>query len=320
MDQPLTIIICSHNPKREYISETLDALRMQTVPASRWNLLLIDNGSKEPLASWINLSWHPSARILREEKLGVAHARHRAFLEAQANGADMILFVDDDNILEPDYLERGAEIAAEWPLLGCWGGQLLPRYTVPPPTWAKNYLNYLAVYPLATDLWCNSVKSYSMVPPTAGCFLRGPVWRRYLNLIDQDSRRLDLTRSEDMDLALTAIDLGLGVGRFRKLRLTHIVPANRLTPEYFENLLESTMVGTGMMEYIRFGRIPKPSSPSVVDRALLKLRTQRLPEPLRTFARAELRGRDAARRIVLAWDASAPQTAVADLQPVGFGT
>ncbi len=314
MDQPLTIIICSHNPKREYISETLDALRMQTIPASGWNLLLIDNGSKEPLSNWINLEWHPTARIVREEKLGVAHARHRAFTEAQALGAGTILFVDDDNILEPDYLARGEEIAAAWPQLGCWGGQLLPRYAVPAPEWSKKYLNYLAIFPLATDLWCNSVASYSMVPPTAGCFLRGPVWRRYLHLIDLDSRRLDLTRSEDMDLALTAIDLGLGLGRFQKLRLTHIVPANRLTPEYFEHLLESTMVGTGMMEYIRYGRIPKPSSPSVLDRTILKLRTLRLPEPVRSFVRAELRGKEAARRIVLAWDASTSRASLVQLQ------
>ncbi len=318
MDQPLTIIICSHNPRREYLSETLEALRTQTVPASRWNLLLIDNASTEPLAGWINLGWHPTARILREENLGVAHARHRAFTEARAMGAGMILFVDDDNILDPDYLERGAEIGAAWPQLGCWGGQLLPRYAVPPPAWTKNYLNYLAIYPLATDLWCNSVKSYSMVPPTAGCFLRGPVWRRYLELIEQDSRRLHLTRSEDMDLALTSTDLGLGVGRFRKLKLTHLVSANRLTPEYFENLLESTMVGTGMMEYIRYGRIPALSSRSTLDRALLKLRTWRLAEPMRSFVRAELRGKNAARRIVLGWDATAPRSSIRNLQPAGL--
>lgn len=320
MDQPLTIIICSRNPRREYLCETLDALRVQTVPPSQWNLLLVDNGSEEPLSSRINLTWHPTARIVREEKVGVAHARHRAFTEALAMDADMILFVDDDNILEPDYLERGAEISAAWPQLGCWGGQLLPRYAVTPPAWTKNYLNYLAIYPLATDLWCNSIKSYSMVPPTAGCFLRGTVWRRYLKLIGQDSRRLDLKRSEDMDLALTAIDLGLGVGRFCKLRLAHVVPASRLTPEYFGNLLESTMVGTGMMEYIRYGRIPAPATRSVIDRTLLKLRTLRLPQPVRSFVRAELRGKDAARRIVLAWNSAVPRPAACNLQPAGQTT
>src|SRR5690606_23643992 len=121
-----------------------------------------------------------------------------------------------------DYLTRGLELAERWPQLGCWGGQLLPRYAVTPPAWIKNYLNYLAIYPLATDLWCNTAISYSMIPPTAGCFLRAPLWRRYLQLIDEEPRRLLLHRSEDMDLALTAMDLGLGVGRFRILQLTHI--------------------------------------------------------------------------------------------------
>jgi glycosyltransferase involved in cell wall biosynthesis len=319
MDQPLTVIICTHNPRPEYLRETLDALRAQTVPVSQWNLLIVDNGSKDPLTNSIDLAWHPSARIVREEQLGVARARHRAFTEAQAMRAGTILFVDDDNILEPDYLERSAEVSNAWPQLGCWGGQLLPRYAIEPPAWTKNYLNYLAVFPLETDLWCNSVHSYSMVPPTAGCFLRAPVWRRYLTLIEQDPRRLDLTRSEDMDLALTSIDLGLGVGRFRDLRLTHIVPATRLTPEYFANLLESTMVGTGMMEYIRYGRIPKPSSRSLIDEMLLRLRLYRLPEPLRTFTRAEMRGRAAARRIVLSWQTTAGQASANNLQPASLG-
>jgi glycosyltransferase involved in cell wall biosynthesis len=318
MDSRLTVIICTHNPRREFLQETLGALRVQTIPPGQWNFLVIDNGSTEPLASWLDLTWHPTARIVREEQLGVAHARHRAFREAQASGAGTILFVDDDNVLNPDYLERGIELVAAWPQLGCWGGQLLPRYGVTPPVWTQKYLNYLAVFPLATDLWCNSVESYSMVPPTAGCFIRTSVWQRYLELIKQDPRRLILTRSEDMDLALTAIDLGLGVGRFRALTLTHIIPANRLTPEYFSQLLESTWVGTGMMEYIRFAKIPRPATPKLIDRTLLRFRIARLPEPIRSFSRAELRGRATARKIVLAWEADAARSHPDRLQPASL--
>jgi glycosyltransferase involved in cell wall biosynthesis len=318
MGSRLKIIICTRNPRREFLHETLEALRAQTVPVSEWDLLIVDNGSTKALASELDLTWHPTARIVREEQPGVAHARHRAFIEAQTSGADTILFVDDDNILDADYLERGAEIATHWPQLGCWGGQLLPRYALTPPDWIKNYLNYLAIWPLEADLWCNSVASYSMVPPTAGCFIRGPVWKRYLELIRKDPRRLALTRSEDMDLALTSIDLGLGIGRFRDLRLTHIVPASRLTPEYITTLLESTMVGTGTMEYIRYGRIPRATTNRLIDHLLLKIRTSRLPEPLRSFTRAELRGRATARRIVLAWAASADSPHPRGLDPANL--
>src|ERR1700712_4380781 len=118
MDSRLTVIICTHNPRREFLQETLGALRGQTIPLTRWDLVVVDNGSTDPLASWLDLSWHPHTRIVREEQLGVAHARHRAFSEAKATGADTILFVDDDNVLNPDYLERGLELVAAWPQLG----------------------------------------------------------------------------------------------------------------------------------------------------------------------------------------------------------
>lgn len=298
----LLVIICTHNPRREFLEETLGALRGQSLRLTDWDLMLVDNASASPLRNWVDVSWHPSAQIVREESIGVAHARHRAMQEACALNADLILFVDDDNILHPDYLATGLTIATDWPRIGAWGGQLLPRYAATPPKWIKNYLNYLAVTPLATDLWCNSVKSYDMVPPTAGCFLRTSVWKRYLELIEQDPRRLTLARAEDMDLVLTAIDLGLGIGRFRDLQLTHIVPANRLTPAYVTNLIEGTVVGMAMMEYIRYGRAPRPLAKGLLDCALLHWRAARLPEPIRSIRRAEIRGCAAARRIVHAWE------------------
>ncbi len=313
MSRPL-VIICTYNPRREFLGETLGALRGQSLPLAEWDLMLIDNASTPPLRDWVDLSWHPSAHIVREEKVGVAHARHRAMREARVLGTDLILFVDDDNILHRDYLAAGLAIASDWPKLGAWGGQLLPRYAVNPPGWIKNYLGYLAIFPLSTDLWCNQVKSYDMVPPTAGCFLRAAVWERYLELIEQDPRRLGLARAEDMDLVLTAIDLGLGIGRFRDLQLTHIVPANRLTPAYITNLVEGTMVGMAMMEYIRYRRAPRPLARGLVERALLHWRAARLPEPIRSIRRAEIRGRAAACRIVHAWQTSAAASQTANLE------
>ncbi len=241
--------------------------------------------------------------------------------EADAAGAKIVLFVDDDNILAPDYLARGLELATAWPQLGCWGGQLLPRYETAPPAWIKNYLNYLAVTPLVADQWTNCVKSYDAVPPTAGCFLRATVWQRYLELINQDPRRLTLgargdlqVRGEDTDLVLTAIDLGFGVGRFRDLQLTHLIPSGRLTPSYMTNLVEGTTFGIGLMEYIRHRRVPRQVATGLIDRALLQWRTARLPEPLRSIRRAELRGKLAARRTVLLWQAESSQPSPETLQ------
>jgi hypothetical protein len=165
--------------------------------------------------------------------------------------------------------------------------------------------------PLSVDLWANCVKSYDVVPPTAGCFLRAPVSRRYLELVAQDPRRLTLgafvgvqIRGEDTDLVLTAIDLGLGVGRFQDLQLTHLVPESRMTPKYVTSVVEGTVIGIGLMDFIRSRKMPRAAAKGLVDQALLRWRTLRLPEPLRSIRRAELRGSVASRRIIQEWQAT----------------
>lgn len=318
----LLVVICTHNPRQEYLRETVSALRAQTLPIADWSLLVVDNASIQPVENWLDFSWHPSARIVREATLGTAHARHHALREARASGADMVLFVDDDNILAPDYLEQGMELSAAWPQLGCWGGQLLPRYEILPPAWIENFLKYLAVTPLSADRWTNTIFSYDSVPPTAGCFVRASVWQRYLERLARDPRRLTLgargdvqVRGEDTDLVLTAIDLGLGVGRFRALRLDHIIPAGRLTPAYMANLVEGTMVGIGLLEYLRHNKIPRRPGGNFFDRALIHWRARRLPEPFRAIRLAELRGRAMAREAVLAWQKEPLTPAPEQLQP-----
>ena len=307
----LTVIICTRNPPAGRLREVLQALRDQTVPFREWELLVVDNASLAPVAATIDLHWHPHARVVREERLGTAHARWRAMREVSATNAKLLLFVDDDNILAPDYIAHGLQLAGTWPQLGCWGGQLLPRYEAEPPPWLENYKKILAIFPLVAPLWTNHVHTYDMVPPAAGCFLRRSVWEHYQQLVERNPPRLTLgahgdgqVRGEDTDLVLAAIDLGLGVARFPVLRLEHVIPAGRLTVAYIENLITSINFGGTVLEFIRQGRLPLPAAPTWLGRLVVKYRAQRLPEPLRTFHRAELRGRERAARMIADWQDS----------------
>ena len=303
----MIVAICTHNPRPAYLAETLGALRAQTQPVSDWRLLIIDNASREPLDQTLDLSWHPDARVVREEKLGTAHARHRALREARELKERLVLFVDDDNILANNYIARGLAIAAESPQLGAWGGQLQPRYETPPPEWLNNYKQYLAIWEFDQDREAGQLVSYDDIPPTAGCFIRAEVIEKYLQLVADEPRRLLLgargslqLRGEDTDLVLATFDLGLKTGRFTSLALTHIIPDGRLAPAYIANLMHGTLLGTAMLEYIRFKRIPKPSD-GLLPRFLQLYRTARLPAHLRTIAFAELRAKREARKLVSDW-------------------
>ena len=95
----IAVIICTHNPRPDYLTRVLDALKAQTLPKEEWELLLVDNASTERLAETWELSWHPRARQIREDELGLTPARLRGIRES---GGDCLVFVDDDNVLTTD--------------------------------------------------------------------------------------------------------------------------------------------------------------------------------------------------------------------------
>jgi len=75
MNPLISIVICTHNPKKDFIERVLRALEKQTLSKDLWELLLVDNASDRLLSQEINLDWHPQARHIREEKLGLTSAR-----------------------------------------------------------------------------------------------------------------------------------------------------------------------------------------------------------------------------------------------------
>src|SRR5262245_54996167 len=65
----VSTILCTHNPRSNYLGRVLEALCAQTLPLNQWELLLVDNASRQPIAPAWNLSWHPHARHVHEDRL-----------------------------------------------------------------------------------------------------------------------------------------------------------------------------------------------------------------------------------------------------------
>ncbi len=251
----LSIVICAHNPRREYLTRVLKALQRQTMPRSLWELLLIDNASKKSLADDFDLSWHIDSQHVYEASLGLTSARVRGINEARGN---VLLFVDDDNVLQDDYLETAYKISQDWPQLGAWGGQLVAEFEQEPPEWTKRYLWMLAIREFDKDAWSNLVNQFQTVPFGAGLCVRREVADVYANLTNQDPKRRNMDRrgellisGGDIDLAFTACDIGLGTGIFTSLKLTHLIPSNRLQEDYLLKLAESISYSKRIVEHFR---------------------------------------------------------------------
>jgi glycosyltransferase involved in cell wall biosynthesis len=250
----ISVVICSHNPRRAYFLRVLDALQQQTFPMAKWELLLIDNASNEPLNTLYDLNWHPHYRYVREDKLGTMYARLRGIRESQG---DLIIFVDDDNVLAFDYLSHAQDIAEQYPVLGAWGGQNLGEFEREPEAWTRPHWHHLALSEFEEDLWSN-LDHYKTLPVGAGMCFRRAVGQKYVELVTTDPRRFGLgargtlkLSCEDFDIALSALDIGLGNGKFSRLKLIHLIPAARLQEHYLLNLVTGNVYSRIMLNAIR---------------------------------------------------------------------
>jgi glycosyltransferase involved in cell wall biosynthesis len=232
----LSVIICAHNPRENFLNRVLAGLQAQSLPKDQWELLLVDNGSKINLAERFDLSWHPHAKNIREDELGLTPARLRGIRESLG---EILVFVDDDAVLAADYLEQALAVGNEYPFIGAWGGSISPEFEVNPPSWCLDQPWRLTILEVKEDAWSNLRDGFATIPAGAGMCIRKNVGLRFLEwcLINSQSKALDrvgtaLSGYGDADLAHCAMDIGLGTGHFKRLNLIHLIPASRLTLDY----------------------------------------------------------------------------------------
>lgn len=273
----VSVVLCTHNPRPDYLARVMAALQRQTLPAAHWELLLIDNASATPQPLMDQISWHPHGRYILEPQLGLTPARLRGIAEAQA---DLLIFVDDDNVLDDDYLEVARQISCDKPWIGAWGGQIRPEFEQPPPAWTRPYWGMLAIREFDSDRWANLPDDHRTIPCGAGLCVRRSVATLYAERVHIDHIRLALDRrgaqlssAGDTDLALTACDIGLGTGQFAALGMTHLIPASRLEEAYLLRLAEGLSYSTSILNSIRGGAPPRATWRYWVYRQIQRLFT-----------------------------------------------
>lgn len=238
-----SVVIPTHNPRLAYLERTIAGLKSQTLPHEQWELVVIDNRSAEPVAAKIDLGWHPKAKVVVEDKLGLTAARLRAIAETTA---DTIVFVDDDNVLAADYLTVLEHLLVQHPRIGVFGsGKSVPEYEIEPPQELMPYMVRLALRDLETSRWSN-LRDYECTPWGAGMAIRREVALAFKHMVETNPQLELLGRSgtslssaEDLSICDNSIMAGYGNGIFTELRLTHLIPKRRVTHAYIFELIEA---------------------------------------------------------------------------------
>jgi glycosyltransferase involved in cell wall biosynthesis len=259
----ISVIICTHNPRPEYFRRTLEALRAQTLPKENWELLIVDNASKEQVEDTWDISWHPRGRHLRENELGLTPVRLRAIKEASG---DLLVFLDDDNVVDSDYLERSVAISVQYPYLGVFGsGKLEPEFEIPPPSELVPLLPMLALRSVPSAIWSNNPKDHESIPWGAGLAVTRGVADHYLEIVKAmnvnsflDRRGQQLFSGGDDLFSWASVGLKRGFGIFPELRVRHLISAGRLSRSYFLRLLHDHSFSHGVLRYLLSGARPRP--------------------------------------------------------------
>jgi glycosyltransferase involved in cell wall biosynthesis len=223
----VTVAVITYNRFR-YLRETLSGLVRQDYPADRWELLVIDNNSTDKTRDVVSLFMgsNPSPRWILETRQGLDHGRNRAVEEARG---DVIALVDDDIIVEPDWLvQLVAPFTSEKShSIGVVGGEVVPIFPDGIPPWLQGFHGPLALRPDAGPL----LPSQTLM----GANFAFPKWvfERFGAFDTRlDRRGAMLFGGGDTEMIRRIRSVGLEAWFVPGARVLHQISASRLTLDY----------------------------------------------------------------------------------------
>jgi len=239
----ISVIVCTHNPRPVVFAQVLDALRDQTLPQPRWELILVDNNSEPPLAAEaVDAGRGLPIRLHREPRQGLGIARRAGVLEARGG---ILVLVDDDNVLDAAYLERALAIAQAEPGLGAFGGIARARTDVLVAGWRRRLLPFLGVRDHGPRPITSRENAWGPWEPIgAGMVLRRSVGLEFVRLVESVPEALELDRAGramlsggDSLIARLSYRLGLSCSYQPSLAFDHVIPRSRLGVRYLSRLM-----------------------------------------------------------------------------------
>ena len=205
-------------------------------------MLLINNCSTDDTIEVARDCWPADApaplRIVEETRCGQAFARLRAFQEARY---EIVSFIDDDNWVEPDWLEKVHAMMSANPSIGALGGLNFPAADQPLPAWFLEQQHSYAVGPQSSSV--GDITECKAKLCGAGLNVRKIAFEdlcrngfRFL-LSGRNGEALDA--SEDYELCYALALAGWRIWYEPSLRMKHYLGEERLTWSYLRRLSRS---------------------------------------------------------------------------------
>ncbi len=236
-----SIVICSYNGSTK-LPETLRHIAMLQIPPNvPCELVIVNNASTDNTEQIAREKWklYTSAihfRIVNELNAGLSNARRRGFEEARY---EFVLFCDDDNWLNSDYLMNALDIFGQHADIGVLGGKGIAEADVKFPYWFP----YVRLFAIGSQSFkagpIPNKKAYG-----AGLFIRKSAYEtiKAAGFEELLSDRLGngLSAGGDYELCLTIALAGYQIWYSDALTFKHYFPKERLNKTYYYSLIKQS--------------------------------------------------------------------------------
>lgn len=235
--QGVSIIVCCYNSSRR-ITKTIEYLGQQYIPNNfKWEIIFVDNNSKDNTVEIIHkiikkCNNNIDYSVVKEPIQGLSFARKRGIKESKY---EYLLFCDDDNWLNLNYMNISHSIMASNDSIGILGGRGIPVYESEPDNEFKNIIE--GAYAVGSE----SRKTGEVdLAYGAGMVVRKQIYER-LQTIRWKSflsgrKGIILSSGEDTELCFAVKLLNYQIWYDDRLYFEHYLESHRLNIRYYYNL------------------------------------------------------------------------------------
>ena len=233
----ISIIIVVNSEKR--IEKTLHSISLQKTKL-KWEVLIIDNNSKDQTVEvatnfWKKLKLENSLDIFFDKDSGLRYARKCGITNSKG---ELIIFCDDDNHLDSDYLNNAYHIMTKDDTLGALCGKNTPIFIGPKDPIINSFINAFACGELHSE---STYLKGKISPWGAGLVVRSKFMKTLYNELNFSSILSDrkgnaLSSGGDTEFCYLLKLAGYTWRYDTSLHLYHELPSNRLTYSYLKKL------------------------------------------------------------------------------------
>ena len=253
-----TIVICTYNGEN-YLDQCLTAIiRLHSQRDYVGAVLVVDNNSTDNTKDII-LKYAETNDLIKyefEKSQGLSYAREHA-VKAQT---EWVIYVDDDNILDPDWLIQLEKVIREHPRAGVVNGAVIAK-----PITNLNEQKKAILKAMYKNLACTHIEEPKVsdppntIPMGAGMCVRTDALKKiesdgWLNLTGRTKK--DFSSGEDTELCERVFSQGYEYASSYKMKLYHLIPDGRLEEKYIVKLVDGLVRGrVAFLKNQRFGYI-----------------------------------------------------------------